>query len=266
MSTYVIGDVQGCLAPLKALLEKINYDPHQDQLWFTGDLANRGPQPLATLRFIKALPNTIAVLGNHDLALLAAHLGAITFPPDETASEILLAPDKANLIHWLQHLPLLHYDPTLNVVMTHAGIYPFWDIQQAFACAKEAETVLRDPISQDFYHQMYGNEPVLWNNTLKGADRIRFIINVFTRMRYLTTAGELDLNAKDSLSQHPNLIPWFLTPTRKELQETLVFGHWASLKGECATPNIYALDEGCVWGECLAALCLETKQRIKVSC
>lgn len=266
MSTYVIGDVQGCLSALKALLQKINYDAHRDQLWFTGDLANRGEAPLETLRFIRSLPNTVCVLGNHDIALLAAKAGAISFPPHEKAQEILDAPDATSLLDWLRHLPLLHHDPHLNVVMTHAGIYPFWDLMEAKQYAIEAETHLHRSHSLSFFRDLFGNTPTVWNKSLEGMDRTRFIVNVFTRMRYLTKDGLLDFDAKNSPSTEDELIPWFSVPNRKSLENELVFGHFAALKGQCDVPSLYALDEGCVWGGCLAALCLETKQRFNVKC
>lgn len=267
MSTYAIGDVQGCLDSLKALLDTIHFDPKQDTLWFTGDLANRGTQPLQTLRFIKNLPeSTVCVLGNHDLALLAAIEGVITFPEDETARSILTAPDKEELYHWLRHLPLLHHDPTLGIIMAHAGIYPFWDLEQAKRYAKEVEHALQGEHYHDLLKTMYGNMPSIWDNSLTGADRMRFIINAYSRMRFITNEGKLELKAKGTPNDYPSLTPWFKVKNRIHFDESLIFGHWAALNGECEISGMYALDEGCVWGGCLTALCLETKQRFKVKC
>lgn len=267
MSTYAIGDVQGCLDSLQSLLETLHFDPKQDTLWFTGDLANRGPKPLETLRFIQGLSDkTVCVLGNHDLALLAAIHGIIALPEDETANEILTAPDKDALSHWLRHLPLLHYDATLEITMTHAGVYPFWDMQHAKSYAQEVELALRGEHALSLLQTMYGNTPSLWEDSHTGWDRMRFIINAFTRMRFITPEGNLDLQAKGCPQDYPALTPWFNVKNRKSVDETLIFGHWASLKGMCDIKGVYALDEGCVWGGCLSALCLETKQRFKVGC
>lgn len=267
MKTYVIGDVQGCLDSLLLLLKTIEYNPEQDILWFTGDLASRGPKPLETLRFIKNLPaSTVCVLGNHDLALLAAFKGIIELPPDESTRAILSAPDKDALENWLRHIPLLHHDKSLNVVMSHAGIYPYWTLQQAKEYALEAEKVLTSDLYAELLQTMYGNTPTVWENLLTGENRMRFILNAFTRMRFMTLDGKLDFETKGDPDNLTTLIPWFDAPNRKNIDENIVFGHWAALKGQCHHSGIYALDEGCVWGGCLTALCLETKKRFKVSC
>lgn len=266
MSTYVIGDVQGCLKALEALLAKIHYHPERDVLWFTGDLANRGPAPLATLRFIHSLPNsTVCVLGNHDFALLAADVNVISLKNDP-ANEILTAPDKKILFDWLKSRPLAHYSAEHDAILTHAGIYPFWDIHQTLSHAKEVEHALQSTHATTLFQHLYGNEPDEWSDSLTGWSRLRFIVNVLTRMRFLTPQGKLDFHAKGAPDQHANLIPWFLVPQRKKIKETILFGHWAALQGHTSQTTIYALDEGCVWGECLSALCLDTKQRFSVAC
>lgn len=267
MSTYVIGDVQGCFDALAALLKAIAFDAEQEHLWFTGDLANRGPKPLETLRFIKSL-NAICVLGNHDLALLAALEGVISLPENDPACKMMLlsTAEKQAWIHWLRHLPLLHYDPQLNTVMTHAGIYPLWDIPQAIQYAHEVEKVLQSDRYIDFLKVMYGDTPTYWNENLSGWDRMRFILNAFTRMRFVTAQGELDLRAKSTPQDHADLFPWFSYPHRRPQESTLVFGHWAALKGQSDHSRIIALDEGCVWGGSLVAFCLETKKRFSIRC
>jgi len=265
--TYVIGDVQGCLAPLKALLQAIDYSPAHDTLWFAGDLVNRGPHSLETLRFIHALPNTLCVLGNHDLALLAArhHCPA---QPSPAFLEILEAPDSTLLLDWLQSCPILHHDTAQGFTLTHAGIFPAWDLPKAIALAQELEGVLRGSQPLDFFQNMYGNEPTCWHDTLDGWDRLRFITNAFTRMRFCTQAGELNLDTKGAPEQHPELIPWFLMPNLRTQQDKLLFGHWAALGTQAAhaIDNIYPLDSGCVWGNCLTAFCLQTQKRITVDC
>lgn len=264
---YVIGDVQGCFQPLLDLLAKINYHPDKHQLWFTGDLVNRGPQSLETVRFIMSLPtDTVCVLGNHDLALLAVAEGAVPFRVEDTFVSILQAPDKNKLLEWIRHLPLLHYDPHRKVTLTHAGIFPFWDLAQASKLAQETEVVLRGPTYKTFLQHMYGDFPQHWDENLRGWERLRFITNAFTRMRFVTPEGGLNLTAKGSLAEYPQETPWFSFPGRRTQQEKLVFGHWAALEGKCDVPNVYALDTGCSWGKGLTALCLETNQRISVSC
>jgi bis(5'-nucleosyl)-tetraphosphatase (symmetrical) len=263
MSTYAIGDVQGCFDALLRLLKAIQFNPEQDVLWFTGDLANRGPKPLETLRLIKSL-GAICVLGNHDLALLAALEGVIHLPFNDPAKVIMDVPEqeKKEWSHWLRHLPLLHRDFKLNIVMTHAGIYPLWDIHQAMQYAHEVEEILQSNDYPTFLKAMYKAPP----REDPKEDRMHLILDAFTRMRFITPTGELDHHAKKMPNDHPNLFPWFSFPHRRPQKDTLIFGHWAALKGQCHIPNIIALDEGCVWGGSLAALCLETKQRFSVPC
>lgn len=266
MRTYVIGDLQGCLEPLKSLLKKIQFEPQRDHLWLTGDLINRGPQSLDTLRFVYNLPNCTAVLGNHDLTCIAAYYGVITPTAKDTYTEILTAPDSGTLIDWLCQKPLLHHDETLRAVLVHAGIYPRWNLQQAKAYALECEFVLKHK-RMTFLAHMYGNEPSLWQEDLTGWDRIRFITNAFTRMRFCHEAGRLDLNYKGGFEQAPkHLYPWFSLPNRQIIPENILFGHWAALEGKCHADNIFALDSGCVWGNALTAMCLETGERFQVSC
>lgn len=267
MATYAIGDVQGCLSPLKQLLSKINYHPQRDRLWFTGDLINRGNESLATLEFIKSLPeNTICVLGNHDLTLLAAYYDIIQPKPKDTYAEILKAPNAKQLIEWLSKKPLLFHDETQGYVLCHAGIYPLWDLNTAKACAREVEHYLQNNLVDVLAH-MYGNEPACWHTELTGWDRIRFIINAFTRMRFCDATGVLDFSLKESSQVvPPSLAPWFSLPQRIPIQEKILFGHWAALQGQCPIHNIYALDSGCVWGNALTAFCLESKEKISVAC
>jgi bis(5'-nucleosyl)-tetraphosphatase (symmetrical) len=267
MPTYAIGDVQGCLKALQALLTKIHYQPAQDILWFTGDLINRGPHSLETLRFISRLPtSTVCVLGNHDLALLAADSEAIVPSPKDSFGEILAAPDRKPLIAWLRQRPILHHDPKTGFTLTHAGIYPLWDLAQAQTLAQELEMILRGDSYDVFIHKMFGNSPTLWDDGLSGWDRARFITNAFTRMRFCTKQGALSLTSKISPEENQQEIPWFAFPKRPTKHNKLIFGHWAALNGKCDFPNVFALDTGCVWGNCLTAFCLETQQRTAVDC
>jgi bis(5'-nucleosyl)-tetraphosphatase (symmetrical) len=268
VATYAIGDVQGCFDPLQRLLEDIHFDPAQDHLWFCGDLVNRGPDSAKTLRLIKQLSANISVvLGNHDFHLLAIAHGNLKKSSESTFHDILVAPDREELLNWLRQQPLVHYDPQLNYVLCHAGIYPLWTLETALACAREVEDVLRSDQFPWLMDHLYGNEPSLWDPTIVGIDRLRFIINSFTRMRYCYSNGALNLKNKGPLRDpHPNMIPWFDLQERIELSPKLLFGHWASLECNVDVPKIFALDSGCVWGSSLTAFRLEDEVRFSVSC
>jgi bis(5'-nucleosyl)-tetraphosphatase (symmetrical) len=262
MATYVIGDVQGCHEELLRLLDKLHYDPTQDVLWFAGDLVNRGPKSLETLRFAKSLgEGLVSVLGNHDLHLLAAVQGNTRHYKASSGLEpILKAEDCDELCHWLQHRPLLHRDSQLGYSLIHAGLPPQWDIKTACACAQEVEAVLRGPDAKDYFRDMYGDEPKAWSPKLKGMERYRFITNCFTRLRYCDAKGRLLLKDKG----RPNAkikdqYPWFQAPGRKSQDERIIFGHWSTL-GYRAENNVWAIDTGCLWGGQLTALQLDTPE------
>jgi len=268
MATYAIGDIQGCYNAFQALLNKIQFNPHQDTLWIAGDLVNRGDNNVDTLRFIKQLGSSAkVVLGNHDLHLLAHAYGVRALHPSDTLQDILAAPDKDSLLHWLQQQPLMHYDALFNVAMTHAGIPPIWGIKKALRRAHEVETVLRDStLAPNFFFNMYGNQPDTWNKTLTGTDRLRIITNYFTRMRFCDANGKLELATKNNPNNAPaKFAPWFSHPSPKWQGTTLVFGHWAALEGKTDTPSCIALDTGCVWGGSLTAYCLENKKTYSVN-
>jgi bis(5'-nucleosyl)-tetraphosphatase (symmetrical) len=269
MPTYLIGDVHGCLIPLQRLLEKIQFSPANDQLWFSGDLVNRGPHSLDCLRFIKQLPQAITVLGNHDLALLAADVkgSGPYFKPEHPVAEILQAPDKEQLLTWLRHQPLLHHSPTQQFTLVHAGLAPQWTIAKARALAKEVELLLQGPHYKEFLQQIMGNTPALWQDDLSGWPRARLITNVLTRIRYCRSDGALDFTASGPLNQAPvDCVAWFDYPKPAWQGALIAFGHWAALQGHCPYPQLHALDTGCAWGEQLTALCLETQQRFHIDC
>ena len=253
MSVYAISDVQGCYDALRALLAKLKFDPTKDTLWFVGDLVNRGPQSLQTLRYVKSLGDrAITVLGNHDLHLLAVEAGIKK--KDTDLKEILAAPDRRELIDWLRQQPLLHHDPTLGYTMVHAGISPQWDLATAQACAQELQQVLRSDDYRAFLKVMYGDRPRKWRRWLFGERRLRYICNCFTRIRYCTRDGKLALMEKGAPGTQPKeFIPWFDVENRASKDLRLVFGHWSTL-GAFHAPGIYALDTGCVWGGALTAL------------
>lgn len=263
----MIGDVQGCYDPLQRLLCHIDFNEREDRLWFVGDLVNRGPQSLAVLRFIRTLPVLPKItLGNHDLHLLGT---LFTENPwrghDDTISDIVQADDGEELGHWLRKQSILCYSKELNVVMTHAGIAPLWDLPMAMQCAKELEQALSGDDFCNFLTQLYGNEPAMWRDDLEGIDRLRCITNYFTRMRFCDEQGRLDLRFKGTIAQTPKgLYPWYAAPNRCDIEPDIVFGHWAALMGICPYPKLYALDTGCFWGGPLTALRLQDKQRFTV--
>jgi bis(5'-nucleosyl)-tetraphosphatase (symmetrical) len=260
MTRYAVGDLQGCLQPLKNLLQQIDFNPRRDQLWLVGDLINRGPASLETLRFIKQLGDcTRIVLGNHDLHFLAVAFGAIPVGKSDTLDELLAAPDRQHLVQWLLQQPLLYSDPSHDYHMVHAGIPPIWSLQQAKQYAEEVEVVLRGDNPEDFFHHMYGNDPDCWQDNLAGWERLRTITNYFTRMRYCTRDGKLDFAHKLMSINLPEYAPWFSYPQRLSRNDRIIFGHWAALDGKAETENVFALDTGYVWGKTLTLMNLETQ-------
>lgn len=258
MAVYAIGDVQGCYIALQKLLARLNFDPARDRLWFTGDLVNRGTQSLEVLRFVNGLgERAICVLGNHDLHLLAVATGMAKTKKRDTLDAILRAPDRDELLHWLRSRPLLHHAADLGYTLIHAGLLPPWDLVRAQQLAQEAETVLRSDKHQDFFHHMYGDLPNHWNENLRGFDRLRVIVNAFTRLRYCDLGGNMDLRPKGSPgSQPPDLRPWFQIPGRRSRGLKIVFGHWSAL-GLWQGDGVIGLDSGCFWGRSLSAARLD---------
>lgn len=268
MTLYAVGDLQGCLTPLKQLLERVDFQPGRDQLWAVGDLVNRGPQSLETLRFLLQMRGSVtSVLGNHDLHLLAVAHGQQKLKKADTLREILDAPDAAELLDWLRSLPLLHYSAERHSLLVHAGLPPIWTLEQALARADEVQQVLRDPLRcSEFFRAMYGNQPEQWSDTLEGMERLRVITNYLTRMRFCTASGQLDLQSKEGLeTAPPGFAPWFEWP-RTEPAPRIIFGHWAALQGQCPVPNIWALDTGCVWGGALTLADLDSGQLHRLEC
>ncbi|HGX91705.1 MAG TPA: symmetrical bis(5'-nucleosyl)-tetraphosphatase [Candidatus Tenderia sp.] len=261
MAVYAIGDIQGCFDELQALLALIKFNPAKDQLWFTGDLVNRGPKSLETLRFVKGLgESAVTVLGNHDLHLLAVAYGHGKKLAKDTLKPILKADDGEALIHWLRHRPIMHYDKRLDTMMVHAGLPPQWDLNTAKTCARELEAVLRGDDYMAFIANMYGNRPKRWKKSLKGMERLRFITNAFSRTRYCHEDGALDFDAKGKPGrQAAGLLPWFEVPGRKSEGLRIVFGHWSTL-GVGEMNHVLSLDGGCLWGGSLVAVRLDSKK------
>jgi len=268
MATYAIGDVQGCLPSLQSLLTKINFLPGKDHLWFTGDLVNRGPDSLGTLRFIKNLGSSHKIiLGNHDLHLLALASGAHPGQADDTLQPILEAPDKDILLDWLRYQSLVHHDPQLDFTMVHAGFAPSWNLDKILSLAKEVEVILKSDQRHELFKNMYGNSPNQWSDDLTGWERIRCILNYLTRARFCLENGSLELKTTENMGNVPeHLIPWFKLPNRANKNLNIVFGHWAALGGVTHTPKVFALDTGCVWGYALTAMCLDNGKIFKVDC
>jgi bis(5'-nucleosyl)-tetraphosphatase (symmetrical) len=268
MAVYAIGDLQGCLDELQELLELIHYQPDNDLLWFTGDLVNRGPKSLESLRYVRELGDSaVTVLGNHDLHLLAAAFDPVHARSNDTLDHILTAPDRDELLHWLRRRPLLHHDEELGFTMVHAGLLPSWDLAQARTNARELETVLRSDNYMDFFEHMYGNKPRRWSDDLQGWDRLRVIVNCFTRLRYCDENGCMALKAKGQPGSQPEgFKPWFEHPRRKSRDLRILFGHWSTL-GPCTEPGVFPLDTGCVWGGKFTALRLDGDlERYELQC
>jgi bis(5'-nucleosyl)-tetraphosphatase (symmetrical) len=269
MAVYAIGDVQGCYTELRQLLDSIHFNPAKDKLWFVGDLVNRGPESLECLRFVKSLgDNAVVTLGNHDLSLLMIMTGVKQLTGHHTVGDVLRAEDRAELFDWLRRRPLLHHDPELDYVMIHAGLPPQWDIATATRCARELETLLRGKNYLEYFQAMYGDTPDLWSEDLRDSERRRFITNCFTRMRYCTREGRLDLKAKGKPEKQQNgLYPWFQAPGRRSANTRILFGHWSTL-GLVRQNNVTSLDTGCVWGGSLTAMRLDAKnpQFFSIAC
>jgi bis(5'-nucleosyl)-tetraphosphatase (symmetrical) len=266
MANYVIGDVQGCLDSLFCLLEKFQFNPEIDVLWFAGDLVNRGPRSLETLRFIKSLGEKAhTVLGNHDLHLLALSCNCARPHESDTLSEIIGAPDKDEILNWLRKQPLAKKLPgPQKALLIHAGIIPEWSFEDSLNLSTEVEQILSGPQWQVFMAELYGNKPSRWESTLEGFDRLRLIVNIFTRMRMIHSDGEIDFKYKLEPNHAPmNLKPWFDIPRQYTNEGPIIFGHWSTLNTIKNSAG-FCLDTGCVWGRQLTALRLEDEKIIQV--
>lgn len=269
MATYAIGDVQGCYAELQALLAHIGFEETTDRLWFAGDLVNRGPDSLTVLRFVHGLGDRVlTVLGNHELHLLACAHGVRHPHRNDTFADILGAPDRDVLLGWLQRQPLL-YVGCGGDVLVHAGLPPDWTIDAARRHAAEVERALGSDAAGEFFTGMYGNEPDRWTDDLKGIERLRFITNALTRMRFCTRKGRLDLKSKGAPgTQQDKLLPWYAVPGRASRSSRVIFGHWATLHlgpADTEAHNVVGLDTGCVWGGSLTAMRLEDGRLFSVA-
>jgi bis(5'-nucleosyl)-tetraphosphatase (symmetrical) len=267
MATYVIGDIQGCFSELEQLLELISFDISNDKLVFAGDLVNRGPHSLETLRFVKNLGSAAdTVLGNHDLHLLAIWQGNSPHASGDSLEPVFQAADSEELLEWLRHRPLLIHIEEFSSTIIHAGLPPQWSLQDARRYAHEMEAVLRSDTFHLFLQQMYGNKPKKWDPGLQGMDRLRFITNAFTRLRYCTGKGKMNLKDKGAPgTQKQNTLPWFDVKGRKTSADKIFFGHWSTL-GLLNRNNTWSLDTGCLWGGHLTAIRLDDLQLFQLKC
>ena len=271
MSTYAIGDVQGCYPELRALLRECGFDARRDRLWFVGDLVNRGPRSLEVLRFVTDLGDRAhVVLGNHELHLVASHYGARRPRARDTFHDVLDAADREALVDWLRGRPMVHRDPERRFVMVHAGIPPAWTVDEAIRLGSELSEALRGPDHSRLLSGMYGNKPDRWRDSLAGLDRLRFVTNAFTRMRYCRADGRLDFSeTRPPGAQDPSLVPWYTLRDAGADGARIVFGHWATLQLLAPLPrtlHVRHVDSGCVWGGSLTALRLEDDREFSVPC
>jgi bis(5'-nucleosyl)-tetraphosphatase (symmetrical) len=270
MALYMMGDVQGCMPALRQLLDKLAFSPSRDTLYLLGDLVNRGPDSLGVLRWAQAQGDAVrAVLGNHDLHLLAVAAGARKPHRKDTLGDVLAAPDRPALLDWLREQPLARLEH--GWLMVHAGVLPQWDVNKTIALSSEACSG-SNHFDSDFLHQMYGNSPDTWSDGLTGTDRVRVIVNALTRLRFCNTGGRMEFDTKESADQAPaGYMPWFDVPQRRTAGHPVAFGHWSTL-GSTPRTDVLPLDHGCVWGGCLAAARLSPgtapaeAERISVRC
>ena len=268
MATYAIGDLQGCFAPLRELLDYVRFDPAADRLWFVGDLVNRGPESLEVLRFVRALgERAVVVLGNHDLHLVMQSEGFGKGSREDTLAPVLAAPDRDELLGWLRSRRMFHVEG--EFAMVHAGLLPEWSVAQAAALGDEVCAALIAADYRDFLAHMWGSEPNAWDDGLAGWDRLRVIVNAMTRMRYLRHDGAMEFRAPGAKSPPDHgpadCMPWFDYPRRASTTHTILCGHWSAL-GYRDAGKVIALDTGCLWGGALTALRLEDRRVFKLPC
>jgi bis(5'-nucleosyl)-tetraphosphatase (symmetrical) len=266
MTTYAIGDIQGCYDEMRTLLDQVDFDPALDRLWLVGDLINKGPKNLETLRYIKSLGKRAkTVLGNHDRHFLAVVHGIRRPSRRDTFHDLLNAPDLDELVDWVRTRPLLHHSKKRNYTMAHAGLAPQWNLKKASSLAREVEKQLSSDKYVKYLAHMYGDKPDRWRDDLEGFDRFRVIINYFTRLRYCRKNGAAEFLHKENVTPR-GYKPWFQHERRNHDGLRIVIGHWASLNGRTNCQNVIALDTGCVWGRALTLMDLKNQKRYSCDC
>ena len=265
MATYAIGDIQGCFDSFARLLTRCAFNPAKDRLWLVGDLVNRGPRSLETLRYVRNLGQAVTmVLGNHDLSLLMAAEGFGKRSKGDTFDQVLEAPDCQELLDWLRHQRMCFVEGEYCLV--HAGLLPQWSVNEAHALGTEVEMALRGPHWREFMANMWGSDPASWSSDLKGWARLRVVVNAMTRMRFCSAEGVMDFRVKGEAAKAPKgFMPWFQVPGRRSADKILITGHWSAL-GLKVLPNLLAIDSGCLWGGALTAIRLEDRAVFQVDC
>ncbi len=265
MTTYVIGDIQGCFDQLMKLLEIINFNEQTDHLICAGDIINRGPKSLETIKFLANLPKCTVTIGNHDLHLLREYYIGNSINEKDTIDEIIQSNSSSTLCEWLRHQPVMYYDQNSKVIVCHAGIYPFWSIENAKIYAREFEDELQSDNVKIFLANMYPNSSTSWSEELEGIERYSFFKSSFTLMRYLTNKNQLDFSIKcNPKNADPKYIPWFNIANPALQDHKIIFGHWSSLNGNTNNEQFICLDTGCVWGNYLTAIRLSDLKKFAV--
>ena len=265
MSTYIIGDIQGCYRSLKLLLERIQFNAQYDELWLVGDLVNRGPQSLEVLQLLMDMPNLQVVLGNHDLHLLGAFHDIRPLQPNDTLAPILEHHEADAMLDWLRFKPLFYQDASRPWVMVHAGMYPLWTLSQHHRLANQVQSCLQSDQYKAFLPTLFGNEPYCWSQDLSLEQQRRFTVNALTRMRFCDDHACLNLSHKGKIGDQPShLKPWFEIEPLYTTSVNVAFGHWAALEGRTGKPGYFALETGCVWGQQLTAYCLDDQRYYRV--
>ncbi len=260
---YAIGDIQGCHAEFRALLDILAFSPSRDSLWLVGDLVNRGPGSLEVLRDVVAMEGAAtAVLGNHDFHLLTIAAGHRRPHRGDTLDAILAAPDREALVGWLARRPLCVASG--NDLMVHAGLLPSWTPAQAVALSGEVEAMMAGGDAHRFLGVLYGDEPDTWRDDLSGDGRLRAVVNAMTRMRFCTPQGRMEFAEKRGAEFTPaGFSPWFLQETRASAGARVICGHWSTL-GLTLAPNVLMLDSGCLWGGTLTGVDLDSGELVQV--
>ena len=266
MSTFAIGDIQGCYKEFRKLLSEINFNTKKDTLWLTGDLVNKGPQSLDVIKYVMDLNDkAITVLGNHDFYLIASYFKADSWPNNANLfNDILSHKDSSEIIGWLRCQKIMHLDNELKHILVHAGIHPEWETTEILSLSSKIEFLLKGEHCKKFIESLWTNDPRYWSKNLDEKEKIIFAVNVFTRMRYLKKDLSLDFQEKlnPSSAKSSNLIPWYEFKSNAYKEYKTIIGHWSTL-GFLETENLISIDTGCVWGNKMTAIKIEKNKNTK---